>query len=1046
VASANAARGTIRQSKDYLLHFQALNVRLPCHRDLLSTDRNDHLDRTELQMQQKPCLEQDEGIFDHSVRLLLSDQVPIEKTFELEIPVLCHLALFRRPRSSPAIRTVIARYPGRKSRVAISGIQRLLVADSRELNRKVDKIIVALTQGSYVQQFEGEWLRLDSGVHEYIYKHLTEPYNRHRIRHLAKQIINADVCDPSLVVSAANAVLNLLMLAYWHRRIARYYYSSALLSSKDLNAFWEYVYHRVSAIRYLTLSSQFIGLLEQTKLNDSSFAEALLASISMRLEPVCGPVESKDDWEAKQTGRDLIKLLSELAIELPHQPTGDSFSIPTFYSLLSMAGLLPSISLARVRYPVGDNNGESTAQKLLSLLHQLTSVSRAIHIEAMRHAFDRTREQLLAKLPSETIIGWTNEIIAQDVERFQCEECFSPLEQQVSNACSKLVADLRGLQGVVAYQRRAFRECLDYNWEFLHAILGQMNAVGVGNPSQLASSAHLFYAQFCEAVGVSTWSGNGNVCSHVWEIFTEIEKSIDPIRLASEIWDLCKASLLTTTTSEAAEVAAIKTIDWIASFRRSADCLAELGNDKASAFCLHLARELWERAWHRLRSQQTSTAPTSKALEHLEAQYLSNLRRQIAIKLVFIPIWKALEFPVNDYFMNSNGEVSLWKFPENIRECINEARSLSSNLEESVRESLGALNDFFEYRFEALAVRGRTWALSGGYIEAHRAFDRASAGLESTLVRQRIPLAKVHLYRAEALVLSARRNLAKPASKHGNESEHEERHHQSTTIDHCWQLLERASEELVCAENLLTGARKDITAWIYVEIGKAQVCLEQIVLGMSIAIDRYLVDSWNFRSELIKSEKLTDKAIASLRRALDSIPFSESMDFDDVLRQPQYYPELKVVSLWMQIMVVTDLSRILIWWLKELEGVQTCPNLRHFTVTTWRKTARTHRFEEFAEQVESENWASQREAWEELRSGFWKLLSEKSELLSGKSKLSLEKSEVIAETFKSQIRDFVLCQMLSFACKNIYPLWRCRHPGSNNKTQKEKSSEQQADD
>src|SRR5262249_10270921 len=41
------------------------------------------------------------------------------------------------------------------------------------------------------------------------------------------------------------------LLALHHSRIARYYYSENYVQSNDALAFFEYVYHRVSSIRYL---------------------------------------------------------------------------------------------------------------------------------------------------------------------------------------------------------------------------------------------------------------------------------------------------------------------------------------------------------------------------------------------------------------------------------------------------------------------------------------------------------------------------------------------------------------------------------------------------------------------------------------------------------------------------------------------------------------------------------------------------------------------------------------------------------------------------
>jgi hypothetical protein len=53
-------------------------------------------------------------------------------------------------------------------------------------------------------------------------------------------------------------LLRLLLLAIVHRRIARYYFSELYASSGDLSAFREYIYHRVSSLRYLARVSLYL--------------------------------------------------------------------------------------------------------------------------------------------------------------------------------------------------------------------------------------------------------------------------------------------------------------------------------------------------------------------------------------------------------------------------------------------------------------------------------------------------------------------------------------------------------------------------------------------------------------------------------------------------------------------------------------------------------------------------------------------------------------------------------------------------------------------
>ena len=55
--------------------------------------------------------------------------------------------------------------------------------------------------------------------------------------------------DPELL---SRMVRELARLVLQHRAVARYYYSDLFLASKDMTAYSEYLYHRISAIRYVT--------------------------------------------------------------------------------------------------------------------------------------------------------------------------------------------------------------------------------------------------------------------------------------------------------------------------------------------------------------------------------------------------------------------------------------------------------------------------------------------------------------------------------------------------------------------------------------------------------------------------------------------------------------------------------------------------------------------------------------------------------------------------------------------------------------------------
>lgn len=92
-----------------------------------------------------------------------------------------------------------------------------------------------------------------------------------------------------------------LLLALHHDRIARYYYFDNYMMSQDVNAFFEYVYHRVSSIRFLTRLLLYLKLL-----NNKTNANATLTFEYLdRINGIHDYLDSIPD--AKQDIGDLVK-------------------------------------------------------------------------------------------------------------------------------------------------------------------------------------------------------------------------------------------------------------------------------------------------------------------------------------------------------------------------------------------------------------------------------------------------------------------------------------------------------------------------------------------------------------------------------------------------------------------------------------------------------------------------------------------------------------------------------------------------------------------
>jgi hypothetical protein len=104
----------------------------------------------------------------------------------------------------------------------------------------------------------------------------------------------------------------------------------------------------------------------------------------------------------------------------------------------------------------------------------------------------------------------------------------------------------------------------------------------------------------------------------------------------------------------------------------------------------------------------------------------------------------------------------------------------------------------------------------------------------------------------------------------------------------------------------LVGGRQDLTTWIFIDIGKAQVALELLLLDLCCFDKRDLwPDLWSYEIYSATIERLVDGALAALRRALDAIPYRRDISYADRV-QPQHYPETRVIELWIELMIACD--------------------------------------------------------------------------------------------------------------------------------------------
>ncbi|MEE9337928.1 MAG: hypothetical protein V3U87_07590, partial [Methylococcaceae bacterium] len=197
-----------------------------------------------------------------------------EDTVQSAISALvCLLAFFRQPRTIPMLHSIIQRWvldiqkdfkdeKEEKAEQIHEVIARLLDLITRTTNNVDNKenknrygniftTIPAKLVPIVAQKHEGGSIWLYREVHEQTYNALTESIHR-------ADWENGKKDDKHRLA----AILDGMLAISWHLLIARTYYVDIFLPTKDIKAFYEYLYHRVTAIRTMTLLLKILSEIE----------------------------------------------------------------------------------------------------------------------------------------------------------------------------------------------------------------------------------------------------------------------------------------------------------------------------------------------------------------------------------------------------------------------------------------------------------------------------------------------------------------------------------------------------------------------------------------------------------------------------------------------------------------------------------------------------------------------------------------------------------------------------------------------------------------
>jgi hypothetical protein len=827
--------------------------------------------------------------------------------------LLATLAIFRRPRSIVSVRSVIATHLGKSCRWPEEHS-----IDLRKSFEWLDRGLDRLDAEGGICRFEGETIWVFGVVHETVYKILTESVQESKLVELLRQ---SGRTNPTQVRVLVGTFLNLVTLGFWHRRIARHYYSGVFLPSNDLQAFWEYVYHRVAAIRYLTsaqaLAHRFAAM------DEPVWRDELLEALqSLPCADEASPIGPRGELLAVRTKKESPQLDELMAL----RGKKDGEAIRHLIQLLKYLGQADDPYIRRLNAMYGER---SKLQEFSSwdLVAALLYVNRAVHLEALRRTFDREREKLLAALPAETIYGWCSQLVETDLKAMSGQRLGDGLTEDLRERLEKgprtvvtssrlnrgglvglsiqrMREQLNEFAGVVTYLRRDYDTALVKIWEpiappedALSRLVVQKLRIGLDssgsqsfNLGAIVQSARIRFA--------SEPAAAARDCDELWESLVQAGSLNLPREGGS-------TSRKKGASGRSGDQGRISVTEYARRFcrygealRRTAGCLGQLGEGVAAESAAKLATRLTKHVLEQV--IQFGRLEESREAERLLGQQeLSNLRRAIDLQLVRLPPWSCFDRLPHNMPLKAKGS----------RPEIAAAATFARQLEETARESPGASSsDYYEYRFDALALQARTQGILGHYVDAHRQLDRAAAGLERVRIRHHVSLAMVHIYRAEICAFSAHDALQ------NREAAQSDRHEASSLKEkagHAQALLVRAVEDLESAERHLHGGRRDLTSWIYLYLGRAQICVERLLLEISCydAEDLWPAD-WNYARFSAHVERLLETGLSALRSALDMIPFRTACTFE-ASDQPQHYPERKAIGLWLQLMLAGDAALIL---------------------------------------------------------------------------------------------------------------------------------------
>ncbi len=323
------------------------------------------------------------------------------------------LSLFRRTRTTPLLHGMLTRWAFRP--ILNSTIDAETAKERRQaFNIELRNLMTDESSlvGPVSQDHEGGNIWLFRTVNTRLYEALTENL---RLRNWVRQENDTNQFKNDEKNHTPRLALDAVLSISWHLLAARAYYVDVLLPSQDINAFWEYLYHRVSAIRTIALLI---------------FALKEGSDVWTNLEEVCNEFNLDE---------------SDLRRDLTYQGIKNSF-----VKYITLIGLFDSLTPTAGQDKIRKVENQTDFEKKLVKL-QVTS------LKTLLSAFKKNALLFRSTTASESVLACAEQFLNKELKNMQLISNGETNSEEITN----LIEELRTEFTILQYQALHAQEAYD---------------------------------------------------------------------------------------------------------------------------------------------------------------------------------------------------------------------------------------------------------------------------------------------------------------------------------------------------------------------------------------------------------------------------------------------------------------------------------------------------------------------------------------------------------------------------------------------------------